>query len=66
MSRHELQQQSTLGVGVMTMSGTSAAPWRAFGLLAVGVFLSVLDLFTVSIAFPAIQAGPGAIRRRSR
>jgi EmrB/QacA subfamily drug resistance transporter len=40
----------------MTAGGTSAAPWRAFGLLAVGVFLSVLDLFIVSIAFPAIQA----------
>jgi EmrB/QacA subfamily drug resistance transporter len=31
-------------------------PWREFGLLAIGVFLSVLDLFIVSIAFPAIQA----------
>jgi EmrB/QacA subfamily drug resistance transporter len=34
---------------------SSAAPWRAFALLAIGVFLSVLDLFIVSIAFPAIQ-----------
>jgi hypothetical protein len=40
--------------------------WRAFGLLAVGVFLSVLELFIVSIAFPAIQAGLGAIRMRFR
>src|SRR5262245_616949 len=31
------------------------SPWGAFGLLAIGVFLSVLDLFIVSIAFPAIQ-----------
>jgi EmrB/QacA subfamily drug resistance transporter len=34
---------------------TGGSPWRAFGLLAVGVFLSVLDLFIVNIAFPAIE-----------
>jgi EmrB/QacA subfamily drug resistance transporter len=31
------------------------SPWRAFGVLAIGVFLSVLDLFIVNIAFPDIQ-----------
>src|SRR5262245_40842687 len=31
------------------------SPWGPFGVLAIGVFLSVLDLFIVSIAFPAIQ-----------
>lgn len=31
------------------------SPWRAFAVLAIGVFLSVLDLFIVNIAFPAIQ-----------
>jgi EmrB/QacA subfamily drug resistance transporter len=31
------------------------SPWGEFGVLAIGVFLSVLDLFIVSIAFPAIQ-----------
>jgi len=31
------------------------SPWQSFGLLAIGVFLSVLDLFIVTIAFPAIQ-----------
>jgi EmrB/QacA subfamily drug resistance transporter len=34
----------------------SRAAWRVFGLLAIGVFLSVLDLFIVNIAFPDIQA----------
>jgi EmrB/QacA subfamily drug resistance transporter len=33
----------------------AASPWSAFGVLAIGVFLSVLDLFIVTIAFPAIQ-----------
>ncbi len=33
----------------------ATSPWSAFGVLAIGVFLSVLDLFIVSIAFPAIQ-----------
>ena len=32
------------------------AAWRAFAVLAIGVFLSVLDLFIVNIAFPAIQS----------
>jgi EmrB/QacA subfamily drug resistance transporter len=32
------------------------SPWRAFAVLAIGVFLSVLDLFIVNIAFPAIQS----------
>ena len=31
------------------------SPWQAFAVLAIGVFLSVLDLFIVNIAFPAIQ-----------
>jgi EmrB/QacA subfamily drug resistance transporter len=30
--------------------------WRAFGVLAIGVFLSVLDLFIVNIAFPDIRS----------
>src|SRR5262245_48585860 len=34
----------------------ATSPWGAFGLLAIGVFLSVLDLFIVTIAFPAIQS----------
>jgi MFS family permease len=33
----------------------ATSPWSAFGVLAIGVFLSVLDLFIVSIAFPAIE-----------
>jgi EmrB/QacA subfamily drug resistance transporter len=33
----------------------STSPWQAFGVLAIGVFLSVLDLFIVNIAFPDIQ-----------
>jgi EmrB/QacA subfamily drug resistance transporter len=33
----------------------SKSPWRAFGVLAIGVFLAVLDLFIVNIAFPDIQ-----------
>jgi EmrB/QacA subfamily drug resistance transporter len=32
------------------------SPWRAFSVLAIGVFLSVLDLFIVNIAFPEIQS----------
>jgi EmrB/QacA subfamily drug resistance transporter len=31
------------------------SPWPAFAVLAIGVFLSVLDLFLVNIAFPAIR-----------
>ncbi|HEU5142472.1 MAG TPA: MFS transporter, partial [Solirubrobacterales bacterium] len=33
----------------------STSPWRAFGVLAIGVFLAVLDVFIVNIAFPDIQ-----------
>jgi EmrB/QacA subfamily drug resistance transporter len=33
----------------------ATSPWSAFTVLAIGVFLSVLDLFIVTIAFPAIQ-----------
>src|SRR5262245_2172480 len=32
------------------------SPWPAFSVLAIGVFLSVLDLFIVNIAFPAIRS----------
>src|SRR5918994_2724911 len=32
------------------------SPWPAFGVLAIGVFLAVLDLFIVNIAFPDIQS----------
>src|SRR4029450_5037699 len=31
------------------------ASWGAFGVLAIAVFLAVLDLFIVNIAFPAIR-----------
>jgi EmrB/QacA subfamily drug resistance transporter len=31
------------------------SPWAAFGVLAIGVFLAVLDLFIVNIAFPDIR-----------
>jgi len=38
------------------MTAVSAArPWRAFLVIAIGVFLSVLDLFIVNIAFPALR-----------
>jgi EmrB/QacA subfamily drug resistance transporter len=33
----------------------SRSPWRAFGVLAIGVFLAVLDVFIVNIAFPDIH-----------
>jgi len=33
----------------------TARPWRAFLVIAIGVFLSVLDLFIVNIAFPALR-----------
>ena len=33
----------------------SRSPWRAFAVLAIGVFLAVLDVFIVNIAFPDIQ-----------
>jgi EmrB/QacA subfamily drug resistance transporter len=32
-----------------------AAAWRAFGVLAIAVFLGILDLFIVNIAFPDIR-----------
>ena len=42
--------------GVVTAEMPEArSPWRAFAVLAIGVFLSVLDLFIVNIAFPDIQ-----------
>src|SRR6266498_4073978 len=31
------------------------SPWKAFGVLAIAVFLAVLDLFIVNIAFPDIR-----------
>ena len=34
----------------------AGSAWQAFGVLAIGVFLSVLDVFIVNIAFPAIHA----------
>jgi hypothetical protein len=34
----------------------AGSPWRAFAVLAIGVFLSVLDLFIVNIAFPEIES----------
>jgi EmrB/QacA subfamily drug resistance transporter len=42
------------------MSATAAtpeadSPWGAFGVLAIAVFLAVLDLFIVNIAFPNIR-----------
>src|SRR5262249_58123329 len=36
-------------------SSLQSSPWGACGFLAIGVFLSVLDLFIVSIASPAIR-----------
>jgi EmrB/QacA subfamily drug resistance transporter len=42
--------------GLTPATGKARSPWRAFGVLAIGVFLSVLDLFIVNIAFPAIQS----------
>jgi predicted MFS family arabinose efflux permease len=31
-------------------------PWRAFFVLAVAIFLTVLDLFVVNVALPAVAA----------
>ncbi len=36
-------------------SPSGARPWRAFLVVAVGVFESILDLFIVNIAFPAMR-----------
>jgi EmrB/QacA subfamily drug resistance transporter len=33
----------------------ATSPWRAFGVLAIAVFLAILDLFIVNIAFPDIR-----------
>ena len=35
---------------------TATSPWGAFGVLAIAVFLAILDLFIVNIAFPAIRS----------
>src|SRR5262249_44925145 len=37
--------------------GKSLSPGKVFVIVAVAVFLALLDLFIVNIAFPAIQAG---------
>jgi EmrB/QacA subfamily drug resistance transporter len=33
----------------------AARPWRTFGMISIGVFASLLDLFIVNIAFPDLQ-----------
>lgn len=33
----------------------TARPWRTFGMISIGVFASLLDLFIVNIAFPDLQ-----------
>jgi EmrB/QacA subfamily drug resistance transporter len=38
-------------------AGKSLSPGKVFAIVAVAVFLALLDLFIVNIAFPAIQAG---------
>jgi MFS family permease len=40
---------------VARQTATTGSPWKPFGLLAIGVSLSVLDLLIVTIAFPAIR-----------
>lgn len=35
---------------------STASPGKVFGVIAVAVFLSILDLFIINIAFPAIEA----------
>jgi MFS family permease len=40
--------------GVEHRPADERAAWRAFGVLAVAVFLGILDLFIVNIAFPDI------------
>jgi EmrB/QacA subfamily drug resistance transporter len=42
--------------GVTAEMREARSPWQAFAVLAIGVFLAVLDLFIVNIAFPAIQS----------
>jgi MFS family permease len=39
----------------MSERAPATSPWGAFGVLATAVFLAVLDLFIVNIAFPAIR-----------
>jgi hypothetical protein len=41
--------------GVRGEPSGARSPWRAFGVLAIAVFLAVLDLFIVNIAFPDIR-----------
>lgn len=36
--------------------GSTTHPWRAFLVLAVAIFLTILDLFVVNVALPAIAA----------
>jgi EmrB/QacA subfamily drug resistance transporter len=47
-------KQLTLEVAVVVREVKS--PWQAFGVVAIAVFLSILDLFIVNIAFPSIRA----------
>jgi EmrB/QacA subfamily drug resistance transporter len=42
--------------GPPVLAHEARSAWSAFGVLAIGVFLSVLDLFIVNIAFPEIQS----------
>src|SRR5215211_3839472 len=40
---------------------TMQGPWRSFSVISVAVFISILDLFIVNIAFPDIRADfPGS------
>jgi EmrB/QacA subfamily drug resistance transporter len=41
--------------GVTGEASGGRSPWQAFGVLAIAVFLAVLDLFIVNIAFPDIR-----------
>jgi EmrB/QacA subfamily drug resistance transporter len=36
-------------------NGRARSPWTAFGVLSIAVFLAILDLFIVNIAFPDIR-----------
>jgi MFS family permease len=38
-----------------TTNAQPRSPWAAFGVLSIAVFLAILDLFIVNIAFPAIR-----------
>jgi EmrB/QacA subfamily drug resistance transporter len=40
----------------MAPTSETKSPWGAFGVIAIGVFLAVLDLFIVNIAFPDIRS----------